>query len=141
MIIKEKSCGIVLINKQKGKTKFLLLHYPQGHFDFPKGHIEEAEFERETAARELEEETGISVCEIKFYEGFKETINYAYKREGKSFKKEVVFFLAETSADAVKLSHEHKGFFWVDYKSARKKITFRNSKLVLEKAKIFLERQ
>ncbi|GIR00514.1 MAG: hypothetical protein CM15mP9_2170 [Methanobacteriota archaeon] len=39
----------------------LLLQYPQGHWDFPKGHVEEGDADkRATAARELKEETGIS---------------------------------------------------------------------------------
>ena len=47
----------------------LLLQYPQGHWDLPKGHVEDDDVDKHaTAARELAEETGIS--EIEFVTGF-----------------------------------------------------------------------
>ena len=53
----ETSCGVVLVNF----GSILLLQYPQGHWDFPKGHVEESDDNRlSTAARELKEETGIT---------------------------------------------------------------------------------
>ena len=51
----ETSCGVVLVNY----GSILLLQYPQGHWDFPKGHVDGAETEHETAIRELFEETAI----------------------------------------------------------------------------------
>ena len=53
----EKSCGIVLFREEEGTRQFLLLHYPSGHWDLAKGHVEEGETEHETATRELLEET------------------------------------------------------------------------------------
>ena len=41
----------------------LLMISSRGHWDLPKGHVEEGETGREAALREVEEETGI-VCEI-----------------------------------------------------------------------------
>ena len=37
----ETSCGFVLVNYDS----VLLLQYPQGHWSFPKGHVEEGETE------------------------------------------------------------------------------------------------
>ena len=57
----EKSCGIVLFYSDE----FLIIQHStesnelKGHWDFPKGHVEENETELETASRELKEETGI----------------------------------------------------------------------------------
>ena len=52
----ETSCGFILFNYDS----ILLLQYPQGHWSFPKGHIEEGETNHHaTASRELAEETGI----------------------------------------------------------------------------------
>ena len=48
----ENSAGVILI---KG-DKYLILHYEEGHWDFPKGNIEEGESEEEAALRELEED-------------------------------------------------------------------------------------
>ena len=35
----EKSCGVVLFREKDGITLYLLLHYPSGHWDLPKGHV------------------------------------------------------------------------------------------------------
>ena len=35
----ETSCGVVLVNF----GSILLLQYPQGHWDFPKGHVEQGD--------------------------------------------------------------------------------------------------
>ena len=70
----DKSCGVVLLNS----GKVLLLRHPSnsshggGHWDFPKGHIDEGESEIQTALRELEEETGIAHTNV--IAGFRDTI-------------------------------------------------------------------
>ena len=115
---------------------FLLLHYPQGHFDFPKGHVEEHETELQTASRELKEETGIS--NVKFYDGFREVINYSFRHNNEMINKDVVYFIAETSQTDIVISHEHQGSGWHTYSDTKKKITFDQSRKVLEKAGEFL---
>lgn len=55
----EHSCGFVLFRQVADKRYYLLMHYKAGHWDFPKGHVEENENEEQTARRELEEETRI----------------------------------------------------------------------------------
>jgi 8-oxo-dGTP pyrophosphatase MutT (NUDIX family) len=130
----EKSAGAVVI-RGNGEPKYLLLHYKGGHWDFVKGNIEEGESEKETVLRELEEETGIR--DGRFIEGFRETINYIYKRKRQVFYKEVVFYLLSTSTKDVKLSFEHQGYDWLSYDEAMKRLTFKNAKQVLEKAKSF----
>ena len=134
----EKSAGMIIFRREKGSGKliYLLLHYPAGHWDFPKGHIEAGETETDSALRETREETGIS--EIRLIEGFREKINYYYKKEGKTIYKEVIYLLAEANETEVKLSFEHSGFDWLAFDDAVKRITFRNSKEVLKKADEFL---
>lgn len=133
----EKSCGILLFRVKDGTILYLLLHYPSGHWDLPKGHVEKDESEHETAARELLEETGIG--DISFIKSFREEISYEYKRTKKLSNKQVVFFLAKTRLEDIKLSHEHKGFKWLPYGPAFNKLTFDNAKNLLKKAKKFLE--
>jgi hypothetical protein len=48
----EVSVGAVVFTGEKNKRQYLLLHYPSGHFDFPKGHVEVGETEEETLRRE-----------------------------------------------------------------------------------------
>lgn len=133
----EKSAGAVVI-RENNEPKFLLLHYQGGHWDFVKGNIEEGEEEKETVLRELEEETGIK--EGEFIEGFRETINYIYKRNKQVFYKEVVFYLLITHESKVRLSYEHQGYDWLNYEEALKRLTYKNAKQVLEKAWNFYEK-
>lgn len=131
----EISAGAVVFRKEQ-EIKYLLLCYGAGHWDFPKGHVEKGEEEKETIIREVKEET--SITEINFAEGFKEKIKYFYRREGKLISKEVVFYLAETKQEEVKLSFEHIGYEWLNYEDALAKITFKNSKEILKRANEFL---
>jgi 8-oxo-dGTP pyrophosphatase MutT (NUDIX family) len=115
------------------------LHYEAGHWDFVKGQVEPHETERETAMRELKEETGIS--DASFVEGFKEQIGYFYRRDGKTISKEVIFFLVESRESRVKISYEHVGYEWLDYEAAMARLTFLNARNILEKANAFLKKQ
>jgi 8-oxo-dGTP pyrophosphatase MutT (NUDIX family) len=133
----EKSCGIVVFREEGDVRKYLLLHYPSGHWDFVKGHVEEGENEFETAFRELEEETGIS--DLQFVENFREPISYIYKKNGKPSNKQVVFFLGKTNTKDIKISFEHKGFLWLPCAEALKKVTFENARKVLTAAEKLLQ--
>jgi 8-oxo-dGTP pyrophosphatase MutT (NUDIX family) len=133
-MIEETSAGIVLFRKEDSKTLFLLLHYPSGHWDFVKGKMENDESAHDTAIRETREETGI--IDIVFIENFEEWIKYDFQYQGELVHKKVVFFLAETKTEEVKISYEHLGYTWMDYNTAMKKTTFDNAKRVLTRAQI-----
>jgi bis(5'-nucleosidyl)-tetraphosphatase len=137
-MLNEKSCGAVVYVKNS-EVKYLLLQYEAGHWDFVKGNVEEGESEQETTLRELREETGIA--DAQFISGFKEKISYFYKRQGATVYKEVVFFLMEAKNADVKLSFEHIAFDWLTYDEAMKKLTFKNAKDVLQRARDFLKKQ
>jgi 8-oxo-dGTP pyrophosphatase MutT (NUDIX family) len=139
----EKSAGAVVFRKNK-EIKYLLLHYPTGsraskdYWDLPKGHIEKGEKPMVTAKREIAEETGLK--DVGFIDGFKETIKYFFKWEGKSILKFVTFYLAEAKTKDVKISWEHIGFKWLPYQEALGQLTFKNAKEILKKANQFLEK-
>jgi bis(5'-nucleosidyl)-tetraphosphatase len=135
-MFQEKSCGAVVFIKKDTDINFLLLHYEAGHWDFVKGNIEPGESEKETVLRELQEETGI--VDAQFIEGFKEKLEYFYRRQGATIHKQVIFYLIETHTEKVALSYEHVGYTWLDYKNAMEKLTFKNAKDVLQKAHDFL---
>ncbi|MBI2647172.1 NUDIX domain-containing protein [Candidatus Woesearchaeota archaeon] len=136
---KENSCGAIVFKRQKDNSvKYLLLHYEAGHWDFPKGNQEKKEKNEQTAAREIKEETGIE--DIEFLDDFREIIKYFYKKGEETVYKEVVFFLAQSATEEVKLSFEHIGYAWASYEHAMKKLTFNNSKELLKKANEFLIR-
>jgi bis(5'-nucleosidyl)-tetraphosphatase len=138
-MLREKSCGAVVFSIKSIRTKYLLLNYEAGHWDFVKGNVEPNESEKETVIRELREETG--VVDAQFVEGFKETIVYFYRRQGTTIRKEVVFFLIESYTEKVELSFEHIGYIWLDYQHAMEKLSFKNAKVVIQKAHEFLKKQ
>jgi len=132
----QKSAGIVLFRNDSDKNEFLLLNYPQGHWDFVKGKIEQNETSHETALRETKEETGIT--NIEFVDGFEESVEYDFRFKKENIHKKVIFFLAKTNEKNIKLSHEHNDYLWLEYNDALKKTTFENAKNVLTKANEFL---
>jgi len=132
----EKSAGIVLFRNDSDKNEFLLLNYPQGHWDFVKGKIEQNETSHETALRETKEETGIT--NIEFVDGFEESVEYDFRFKKEDIHKKVIFFLAKTNEKNIKLSHEHNDYLWLEYNDALKNTTFENAKNVLTKAIEFL---
>jgi len=132
----QKSAGIVLFRNASNKNEFLLLNYPQGHWDFVKGKVEQGETPHETALRETKEETGIT--NIEFIDGFEESVEYDFRFKKEDIHKKVIFFLAKTNEKKIKLSHEHNDYLWLEYNDALKKTTFENAKNVLTKANEFL---
>ncbi|RZD38895.1 MAG: diadenosine tetraphosphate hydrolase [Methanobacteriota archaeon] len=137
----EKSCGLVVFNS----NKILLLKYSSnntqgegGHWDFPKGHVEQNETELETALRELEEETGISKVEI--IADFRHSISYTFSRRSESISKEVIFFLASTVEKRVTLSHEHIDYAWLDFNNALEKLTYENARQILKKVLPYIKK-
>lgn len=134
-MLQEKSCGAVVFIR-KPELKFLLLQYEEGHWGFVKGNVESNETEKETVIRELKEETGI--MNLKFIEGFRETITYIYNRKGSSVHKQVVYFLIETQTEEIRLSYEHTDYVWIPLVEGIRVLTFNNSKNILKKANGFL---
>ena len=131
----EKSAGAIVFRRNK-EIKYLLIQYGWGHWEFPRGLIEKGESLEDTARREIKEEVGIE--DIRFISGFKEWIKFFFELKGKNIMKIATFLLAETKAEKVKLSYEHKDYGWLDYKKALNRLTFENSKGVLKRANEFL---
>ena len=135
-MINQTSAGVVLFRNVSSEKLFLLLNYPQGHWDFIKGKMEKNETPHETALRETKEETGIS--NIEFIDGFEENIEYDFKFKREDVHKKVIFFIAKTDTKKIRLSHEHNDYLWLGYSESLKKITYQGSKNILIKANEFL---
>ena len=129
------SAGIILFRMKNKTHEYLLLHYPHGHWDLPKGKIEKGESKEQAALRELKEETGL---ETEIVNGFSEQYHYFFKQDGELMKKTVYFFIGEALSDSVTLSEEHIGSEWLSFEKSMKRLTFDNTKMVLEKAEAFL---
>jgi len=134
--VEEHSAGAVVVNEEGGRRYILLLN--AGKWDFPKGNMEKGETELQTVIREVGEETGIK--ELKIIDGFRNVIEYFYRREGKNVHKRVVYLLAETEEERVVISHEHQGFGWFTFHEALKKASYENSKATLREAEKFLSK-
>jgi len=134
----EYSAGAVIFYQSAKTIEYLLLQYRHKRWDFPHGHIEPGESDKETARREIKEETGIS--KIKFMLNFKEKVEWFYKRQGepKSRHKEVVYFLAQSPSKKVRLNFENLNFKCLAYKEALALPAFPHVKKVLQKAHDYL---
>jgi bis(5'-nucleosidyl)-tetraphosphatase len=117
--------------------KFLLLKYELGHWDFVKGHIEKDETQEQTIKRELEEETGIT--QAKIVDGFKETYDYFFKKDGETIYKKVYCYLIESQTKKVELSFEHVDYTWLKSEKVIEIATYDNTKEVLRKATKYLK--
>ena len=129
----ETSCGFILLNFDS----FLLLQYPQGHWSFPKGHVEKGDADHHsTASRELTEETGIT--DITIDAEWTQKTEYTFFRKGRETPKEVFWYLAETDELEVNLSKEHNNYLWLQFKEAEEQITFEQEKELLRSARRYL---
>jgi len=130
----EKSCGGIIFFKESKQIIYLLLKHANGHhWDFAKGHVESGESEKETALREIKEETKLNVTVI---DGFREKVVYS---PAKDVIKTVVYFICETSTKDVAICDELTDFIWLEFSEALNKLTYENSKKILKKANTFLE--
>lgn len=124
---KEKSCGAVVYRQRDSWVEVLLIcHKNGGHWAFPKGHVEKAETEVETAQREIREETGLKV---KVDTGFRHVVAYSPKP---GVMKDVVYFAAESSGGKTTAQEEEvTGIRWERPQEALGHITYENDQEVL----------
>lgn len=120
----EVCCGGYVIDN----GKVLLVQHNEGHWDFPKGHMEAGEKEEETAIREVWEETGIAIeiVSSKRYE-----INYKSKM---NIQKKVIFFEAKKIDGTLRNQEsEIQNVEWVPIEKAFEKITYERSRIRFQK--------
>ncbi len=115
----------------------MLRHRNGGHWAFPKGRIGPCEDEFAAARREITEETGIEG--LRPVPGFRATSTYRFARGERSISKTVVYFLAETEAERVRLSHEHSDTAWLEADNAKRQLTYAESHRILDEAEARLE--
>ena len=102
---KDQSLGVVALCKTQSGVKVLLLRHKNGdHWGFPKGHAEPGESEKETALRELQEETGLTISQ--FIEDCMFEQRYHFEKEGQQVDKLVRYFVGYVEHDELKLQAE-----------------------------------
>jgi bis(5'-nucleosidyl)-tetraphosphatase len=110
--INERSAGVIpyRVDGDRGLL-YLVLHSatvrnPRARWEFPKGGIEVSETPRETAAREFQEETGLT--DWAFREGFEQSLSYTYIRRGRKVVKTVIYYIVEVrDSSTLARSAEH----------------------------------
>lgn len=133
----EKSCGAVIVTKEKQNLKFLLIkHHNGGHWAFPKGHVEGNETEEETALREIMEETQLTV-ELDTH--FRHAVRYS-PYEGSV--KDVIYFIAYAAEQTIhKQDEEVLDSAWLSYEEALVQVTYENDRKILQAAIDFLNKK
>jgi bis(5'-nucleosidyl)-tetraphosphatase len=97
--IHERSAGVIPYRVRGDRSlSYLVLHSatvrnPRAKWEFPKGGMEAGENSLQTAAREFQEETGLT--DWAFRDGFERALSYTYIRRGRKVMKTVTYFLAE----------------------------------------------
>ena len=125
----EKSCGAVVYTGDGKDRRYLIIRMNLGHCGLPKGHIEKFETERETAIREIREETGVSVT---LDPDFRRSVVYSLTPRT---TKESVYFLGRFDGDDVKIQEsEVSSYKLCSYEEARRYITYENDRTILDAA-------
>lgn len=131
----EESAGGVVFRKQDG-VLCVLVARPTNHttWVFPKGRINdhgENQTKEETALREVEEETGAH-CEI-LHALTPHT--FIYEWQGEKRKKTVYMYsMKYLSGDITQHDWEMEEVEWVSIEEARRRLSFKQSKISLEEA-------
>jgi 8-oxo-dGTP pyrophosphatase MutT (NUDIX family) len=135
-MLKEKSCGALVCRAVPGGIKILVLrHKLGGHWSFPKGHVEPGETERQTATREVKEETGLEVILL---DNFRELVSYSPKP---GVSKDVVYFLGKTEQEETVMQPEEVSEIrWVDMAAAHEFLTYYNDKQLLRSVKRYIKK-
>ena len=136
----EKSCGVIVYTYENNVRKYVILRgvgMYQGYCGFPKGHMEEGETERETAIREVKEETGLDVV---LFDDFRTVDEHTLAREGRpNDKKMNVYFLAEyCDQKLVPQKSEVSEIILMDYQEAFESFQYEESKRELTEADKYL---
>jgi|AntAceMinimDraft_13_1070369.scaffolds.fasta_scaffold12874_3 8-oxo-dGTP pyrophosphatase MutT (NUDIX family) len=115
------SCGIIPIRRKNNEYEFLLVEGYGGFWGFPKGKKEGNETHRETAIRELKEETNLVAANI-LGNIFTETFRIV-KKNRRDIIKKVVYYIGFMHYSDVKLQKkELRSYGWFSLGNAKKKL-------------------
>ena len=122
-----------MFRETDAQRHYLVLHSVKGHTTLCKGHVEAGETERQTAVREIMEETALTVD---FLDGFREVITYSPYA---GYTKDVVFFLARVSGGTLTCQPEEVAdAAFLPFERALAALTHSSDREVLQKADVFL---
>ncbi len=133
-VLREPTAGGIIFRrlpKNPSETEILLIADSKGRWTIPKGHIEEGETPRQTAEREIQEETGLKEMRMLDWLG---KINFRYRRLNSLVLMTTEIFLVEAKGDTDKITPQEwmTGIKWMPVTEALDKIEYEDiSKLIL----------
>ncbi len=130
-VVREPTAGGVIWRRNNNKIEILLIQDSKDRWTIPKGHIEDGETAKQTAAREINEETGLKKVQIQDYLG---RIKFQYRRQQSLVLMTTDIFLVQAQGDTDDTQAEKwmNGIGWFDAIDAVDKIEYSDiSKLLL----------
>lgn len=135
-IVREKdaSFGIIPLQKKDGRWQVFIVQSITGHWGFPKGHPDgRYETMKQTAERELREETGFLLTSYFFVEPL--SFSYECRSYGKYVDKTVTLFLAQVTGNIHPCPIEIAESIWVDLDNVEQIVVFEPIQPLLKKLK------
>lgn len=123
--------GIVWRKNKKGEVEILLLQDVKGRWSIPKGHIEEGESPKETAEREIREETALKEMRMMSWLG---KTSFRYRRQNSLVLMTTQIYLVEAKGDTDDVHKEdiYKSLEWLPANKALDVIEYEDiGKLIL----------
>lgn len=132
-VVREPTSGGMVFrrNKKTNEVEILLIQDAKDRWTIPKGHIEEGETAKETARREIGEETGLQEMKVLNWLG---KINFRYRRGSSLVLMTTEIFLVQAKGDTDKLQPEDwmNGIKWFSAAEALDKIEYEDiGKIIL----------
>jgi ADP-ribose pyrophosphatase YjhB (NUDIX family) len=131
-VVREPTAGgVVFRYTNDNKVEILLIQDSKGRWTIPKGHIEEGESARQTAEREIREETGLQKMKVGAWLG---KINFRYRRGSSLVLMTTEIFLVKAIGDTKSIKPEKwmNSLAWMPANEALEKIEYEDiGKLIL----------
>lgn len=131
-VVREPTAGgIVYRRNAKNGIEILLIQDAKDRWTIPKGHIEEGETAKQTAEREIGEETGLQEMKVLNWLG---KINFRYRRQQSLVLMTTEIFLVKALGDTDALQPEDwmNGIKWFSANEALDKIEYEDiGKIIL----------
>ena len=132
-VVREPTAGGIVFRRGSvsGDIEILLIQDAKDRWTIPKGHIEESESPKQTAEREIQEETGLAELKMMSWLG---KINFRYRRQQSLVLMTTEIFLVHAQGDTDKIKPEEwmNGIKWFKATEALDKIEYEDiGKIIL----------